>query len=217
MDARATKLRWALVVLALALGIIAPFVLWGDAVEAWVGAWISDRHATASTVLVLGGLLASDVLLPIPSSVVAVAAGMRLGFGVAVATIAVGSTLGCLVGWGLGRWLGRAGLRRVVGENALARFDVLVQRYGVGALLLARSVPVLAEASVIAAGAGRFGPSRALGWTAAANLVVAVIYAGAGELAVATEHHELALVAALGGPGVAILLIGRRPRPRPAE
>jgi len=214
---RATKVRWALVVVGLALAIVGPFVLWGDAIAAWVGAWTADRHPAASTVLVLGGLLAADVLLPVPSSVVAVAAGMRLGFLGAVATIAIGSTLGCLVGWVLGRGLGRPGLRRFVGLDALARFDVLIDRYGVGALLLARPIPVLAEASVIAAGAGRFGLVRTLGWTTAANVVVALVYAGAGELAVASEHHEVAVVAALGGPGLAILLARWLPRARPVR
>lgn len=208
----ATRLRWAVVAAVVLFGIVVPFVIWGDSMEAWIGDWVSDRHPTTSAVLVLGGLLAADVLLPIPSSVVSVAAGMRLGFFGAVATITTGATIGCLVGWGLGRGLARPGLRRFVGPAALARFDALAVRYGVGALLVARPVPVLAEASVIAAGAGRFGLRRTLAWTAAANLLVAVVYAGVGELAIATAHPELALLAALGGPGVAILLARWLPR-----
>lgn len=211
---RETQMKMGLVALALVLAIVVPFLIWGDATAAWIETWISDRRPHAWTVLAFTGLLAADVVLPIPSSVVAVAAGMRLGFLGAVATIAVGATLGCLAGWAIGRGVGRPGLRRFVGPDALASLDVLVQRYGAGALLLARAVPVLAEASVIVAGTGRFGLARTLVVTGAANVVMALVYAGAGELAIATAHPELALAAALGVPGIAIVvarwLPGRR-------
>ena len=214
---RAMRLRWGLVALALVLAIVVPFAIWGDATAAWIDAWIADRRADAWTVLAFAGLLAADVVLPIPSSVVAVAAGMRLGFLGAVVTIAVGSTMGCLVGWAIGRALGRPGLHRFVGPDALARLDVLVQRYGAGTLLLTRAVPVLAEASVIVAGTGRLGLARTLLVTGVANLVVAIVYAGAGELAVATAHPELALAAALGVPGLAIIVARWLPRRRATD
>lgn len=199
--------RWVLVAVFLTGMLVLPFVMFGGTIERWVMQWLSQRHATVASVLVLGGILVSDVLLPVPSSVVAVAAGMRLGFWGGVATIAVGSTLGCWLGWAIGRGFGRPGLRRLVGGPALARFDALVRRYGAAALLVARPVPVLAEASVIAAGAGRFGMLATLGWTTGANLLVAIAYAGAGDLAATTDRHGLALVAALGLPGLAIAMV----------
>lgn len=209
-----TRMRWAIVGILVALAIVGPFLIWGDVVDAWVEAWTDDRRPTAITVLAFGALLAADVLLPVPSSVVAVAAGMRLGLLGAILTLSTGATVGCAIGWGVGRGLGRPGLRRFVGPRALARFDDLVARHGVGALVVSRAVPVLAEASVIAAGAGRFGFLRTMAWTAGANVVVALVYAGAGELAVATETPAIALLVALGVPGVAILVSSAASRRR---
>ena len=63
--------RWVLLTVAVMVGIIVPFLLFGHDVETWTAAFINDPGRPRGLVaLVLGGLLASDIVLA------AAAAGM---------------------------------------------------------------------------------------------------------------------------------------------
>ena len=202
--------RWGLVIGILGLLILGPFVLWGHQVEGWVDTFIRSEPAPAAAAAVLGGLLAADVLLPIPSSVVLVAAGAFLGTALGSVVCAAGMSLGCLVAAVLGRALGRPGLRRLVDPVDLARFDALAARFGTGTLILLRPVPVLAEASVLLAGAAAMAWPRFVLATTGANLVIAGVYAAVGDFAARSGRPELAVAAALGLPALAMLAARRR-------
>jgi uncharacterized membrane protein YdjX (TVP38/TMEM64 family) len=197
--------RWAIVVSALVVLIVIPFVLWGGSIEAWVLDWVATEHSAWATVAVVVGLLASDVLLPIPSSVVSVAAGLDLGWLLGTLAGALGMTAGCVLGHAIGARLGRPGLTRVVDAADIERFEAFSARYGDAALVIARAVPVLAEASVVMAGAARMPWRRFLVVCSGANLVVSAIYAVLGDLAARTESLELAAIGALCIPGAAIV------------
>jgi uncharacterized membrane protein YdjX (TVP38/TMEM64 family) len=121
------------------------------------------------------GLLAADVLLPIPSSVVMAALGAAYGLPLGAALSVLGGALMALAG-GL---LGRRGSRAVTGGDR-ARVESLVARYGVAAVVLSRPVPLLAESVLfVAAAAGMPLPRLVLGATAG-TVPVALVYAAAG-------------------------------------
>jgi len=82
----------------LCLLIILPFLLWGEAAETWVDRFLSSE----SSLWILGTaiflLLAGDIVLPIPSSVVATASGAFLGIGLGTIVSAGGMTAGVIAG-----------------------------------------------------------------------------------------------------------------------
>ena len=123
-------------------------------------------------------LLALDTFLPVPSSVVATAMGALLGAAGGTLVNTLGLTLGCLLGYLAGR-AGQPLARRLLGLKAEA-FERWVARYGLFALVLCRAVPVLAEASVIALGAGRARLLPLLGAALAVDLSLGALYAFAG-------------------------------------
>ncbi|MEA3014959.1 MAG: hypothetical protein QOD42_3504 [Sphingomonadales bacterium] len=203
------------ILLLLAL-ILIPFFLFGPAIEARTAALAAGEQGA----IALGGaaLLALDIVLPVPSSLLATAIGAALGPWLGTAVNAAGLTLGCAAGLLLGR-SGSPLARNILGHGPFARFAAASARHGIVFILICRAVPVLGEASIVAAGAGRapFGP--ALAAAAAANFAIGAVYAFAG-----TAPLALAGAFAVGLPVVAglgaWLWLRRsagsgRPRPNP--
>lgn len=158
--------------------VIVPFLLLGEMFDEIVSGVIAVHKPLAA----LTGfcLLAADIVLPIPSTVVVTVLGGLLGTLGGTLVAAGGLTLGCLMGYWLGRRLGFGFAERTMGR---ADFDVLsgwFDRYGVVVLACCRPVPVLAEASVIAAGVMGLAIRKALVVTTFANIGFAAVYASLG-------------------------------------
>ena len=120
---------------------IVPYLVIGELPgEQWLSA--TDDSALAFA-LTGGGLLTLDVILPIPSSIVIVLLGGRLGFFVGWLSAWLGLTVGNLIGY----WIGRLWPQKLTPH--ISESPTLVM------LILSRPVPILAEAVVLAAGATR--------------------------------------------------------------
>jgi uncharacterized membrane protein YdjX (TVP38/TMEM64 family) len=172
----------ALFLLAILALILIPYFLLGSSLEEFAAELF--REQTSRFILAGFGvfLLAADVLLPVPSSLVASGLGAALGWAWGTVAGAVGLTVGCMIGFGLGRSAGQHFVRAQPDRND-AYVSALLQRYGVAALALCRGVPVLGEASVIAAGAFGMPAGRCLAVTTLANIGVSGIYAVTGAAA----------------------------------
>jgi len=131
-------------VLACALLVpIVPFLILGELPGE---RWLSGHDDNALQFGVVGALLlALDVVLPIPSSIVGSLLGARLGMTWGFAAAFTGLSCGSLAGYFLGLLLPS----RLKVDLPLAPSLV--------AVFLSRPVPVLAEATVVAAGAARVG------------------------------------------------------------
>jgi membrane protein DedA with SNARE-associated domain len=196
--------RWTILWIALLALILVPFFLFED----WftvVAARITD-HATSRgwAAAVIGALLASDVFLPVPSSLVSAAAGVTLGFWPAMLLIWSSMTLACGLGYGFGR-VSAAAARRFVGDAGIARATRLAADYGDYAIVMCRPIPVLAEASVIVAGLVHRPVARFLLLTIWSNLGIAVVYAAIGAFAMRVDSFLLAFLGAIAVPGLAFL------------
>lgn len=173
-----------------------------DAVAA-AGAW--------AAVAFLAGYVVATLLL-LPKNVLSAAAGLLFGLGGGVALVWAGAVVGAAVAFWVGRWLGRDGVRRLVGSR-LDRLDDLVARHGVLAVLLARLVPVVPFTAVnygsglLAVG---FGPYLLA--TAVGILPGTVAYTALG--AFGTEPGSLPFVVAVATLAVltvaGVVLAGRR-------
>jgi uncharacterized membrane protein YdjX (TVP38/TMEM64 family) len=181
--------------------ILIPFALWGERIE------LHAMHLLAASpdAIAFSGiaLLAADVMLPVPSSIVATVMGALLGGPMGTVVNAIGLTLGCAVGLLVGRG-GSPLARRVLGEALFADFVRWIDRRGLIAVMLCRAVPVLAEASIIAAGAGQARPWRILIGAGLADIALGAVYAFAGATqGPAATPTALAFAAAILLPAVA--------------
>ncbi len=210
---------WLLIVtLALAIPIV-PFVVLGERFEqhvlGWFDASISPVHFTLLTI----GVLAVDVLLPVPSSFVNTLAGARLGIAAATLACWLGMMLGSAAAFALARTCGRPLVHRWTRSGDRDQLNRLAQRHGTYLIVLTRALPVLAEATVLVLGS--VGVSwRSLAWPLVlANLGLALAYAVLGAYAVAFGQLPLALAASIALPLIATLVVRRRrvPESRPTE
>jgi uncharacterized membrane protein YdjX (TVP38/TMEM64 family) len=194
----------AVVVLAL---ILAPFVLFGARLDDWSTAFLDRSIADAwgTRVLVIS-LLAADIFLPVPSSAVSTFAGVSLGFQDGFITSTIGMSLGCILGYAAGRFVGRPATARFVGAEQTRRLESLSQRWGDWVLVVTRAVPVLAEASALVAGVGRVRFRRYVVITTFANAGISMAYAAVGAFAANLSSFLLAVAGAVALPGVALLI-----------
>jgi len=157
--------RTLLIIIALLIPIV-PFIVIGELPgEKWLSVSGDDALLFGLTG---SALLAVDVLLPIPSSIVGTLLGARLGFLPGFLWIWGGLVLGNLVGYLVG-WLLLSRLGRDLPEMP----TLLI-------LFISRPVPVLAEAVTFAAGAGRMSPGHFLVSCGVGNAIYALALAGNG-------------------------------------
>lgn len=200
-------LRWSALVLGVLALVIVPWLIWGTAVEARIELMLASHEAPPYFLWWVIGLLALDVFLPIPSSLVAVAAGVFLGVGLGWLATFSGLMLGSAWGYACGWLWGPATARKVVGERDWTRAERWAQQFGALLVLVLRPVPVLAEASTFYAGASRVP----IGWFVAANAIgnaaLAGVYASVGSLSADSGELEPALMAGFLMPGLALLVV----------
>jgi uncharacterized membrane protein YdjX (TVP38/TMEM64 family) len=206
-------MRWTLLWTLVVGLILVPFFLFEPQITRFAEAVTRGGASAWVAPLAIGGLLALDVFLPVPSSIVSTAAGALLGLWRGAAVVWTGMMIGCVLGYAVGA-RGAALATRVVGAASMEQASALMRRYGDLAIVLCRPVPVLAEASVLVAGLvrARFG---AFVWlTALSNLGIAVGYAAIGAVSPRVDSFLAAFAGALLVPG-AVLLLSRRVFSRP--
>ncbi len=132
------------------------------------------------------GLLISDVVLPVPSSVIMIAHGALFGIVTGSILSLVGSVGCALAGFAMGR-AGRETVRRFVSDAEYERVSRLLDRWGMAGIVATRPVPILAEVMAIIA-----GTTPTVSWwqitvaSIAGSLPPAIAYAVAGHYATAT-------------------------------
>ncbi len=193
--------RVAVIWVVLIALVLVPFFLFEEQFNAFAAQMTSSDTARWLAASSIFSLLALDVVLPVPSSIVSTAAGVLLGFWRGAAVVWAGMMVACLIAYWLGaRFSGFA--RRFIGEEGLARADRLAQRYGDWTIIMCRPVPVLAEASVIFAGLVNAPFSRFCVLTALSNLGIAIGYAAFGAFSMSMDSFLVAFLGALAIPGI---------------
>jgi uncharacterized membrane protein YdjX (TVP38/TMEM64 family) len=199
------RFGWSVLLGALVALILVPFALFETTSTDFSNRAIAAARSPATASLVVAGLLAADVLLPVPSSLVSTAGGTLLGFVWGTAASAVGMTAGCVFGYWIGRRFGRAGAARVVGPHELARAETTLGGFKEIALVACRPVPVLAEASIVAAGTLRVPFLRFLVVVTAVNVAISAWYASIGSVAADAKTFVVAFLIAALLPAIGLL------------
>jgi uncharacterized membrane protein YdjX (TVP38/TMEM64 family) len=198
-------MRWVVLWILLLALVLVPFFLFESFFTAFAERMTGGGLPATLVAAGIFALLALDVFLPVPSSIVSTGAGVLLGFWQGAAIVWLGMMAGCAVGYAVGhRGSGSAG--RLVGREGLARAGQLMDRYGDLTIVLCRPVPVLAEASVVFAGLVRAPFGRFARLTALSNLGIALGYAAFGAYSMRLDSFLVAFVGALLLPGIAMVL-----------
>lgn len=176
----------------------------------------STPAQTLNLALLLIALLALDVVLPVPSSMVALLAVAVLGSVGGYLVIVIGLCLGA----GLGYALGAGYFRLLAGRLGLHQRSPgqLGYRLGTLSLICLRGVPVLAETSVVAAGMQRYPLWAFLLITTLANAGLALAYTAIGTFLIEQNALLVTLLASMVLPVVFVAgysLLKRKPGVEP--
>lgn len=183
--------RIVLFVLFVMALVCIPFLIWGE--EFVIPLLNAQEHKTAWLVVIAIVLLAADSVAPVPVTIVIMTLAAHAG---ALAGV-IGGTIGLIAGVLAAGWFGRVAVGRIAPrffpDEELARLrEALQKRLGL-TLACLRSVPVLAETSVIVAAAMGIPLKRIVLLTLLPNLVVSLIYSVAAD-----DSFQTAVLAFLG-------------------
>lgn len=199
--------RFLLLIIILAV-ILIPFFLFGARIESGFNAFLQSASGHSfATMGVIVALLACDIFLPVPSSIVSTSAGFLLGFFQGFAASWVGMSAGCLIGYGAGRLSRRGIVRHLLGVEEARRLENLNRRFGDWLIVFLRPVPVLAEASVLFAGIGAMPFLRFILFSALSNAGISAVYAAVGAYSSSLNSFLLAFLASVLVPGLAMLFM----------
>jgi uncharacterized membrane protein YdjX (TVP38/TMEM64 family) len=174
--------RWAALVLLVAAAVIGSKLLvenvLGIPMESLASRWLD--HAGLGTATLIVVLLAADVALPIPSSLVMVLSGAAFGVLWGSVVALVGSIAGEWIGFELVRRYGRGVSKGIVGADEFERFSAFFERHGTLAVMLTRPLPVVMETMSLVAGLSTMSRAAFLGASLAGTAPIVVVYAYAG-------------------------------------
>lgn len=156
-----------------------PFMIWG---EEFVHPLLeSQENRTVGLTALCVLLLAADSFAPIPATLVIMFLGAKAGFLAGV----IGGTVGMSAGVVVASWLGRAAVGRIAPkffpDSELERLRAGLQNNLALTLACWRSVPVLAETSVVVAAAAGVPLMRIFQATLLPNFIVSLIYSVAAD------------------------------------
>lgn len=150
----------------------------GIPMEKLASDWIS--HAGLGTAALIAALLAADVALPIPSSLVMVLSGAAFGVAWGSVVALVGSISGEWLGFELVRRYGRGVSRGMVGDVEFERLSAFFDKHGILAVMLTRPLPVMMETMSLVAGLSTMSRAAFLWASLAGTAPIVVVYAYAG-------------------------------------
>jgi uncharacterized membrane protein YdjX (TVP38/TMEM64 family) len=140
--------------------------------------WMADAGAGSAAIIL--ALLAVDLFLPVPSSLVMILSGAAFGVVWGSVLSLVGSIGGEWLGFELVRRYGQSMSRRIVGDAELEKMRAIMARHGAAAVLVTRALPIVMETMSVVAGLSRMPRTTFLAASVAGTLPVAVVYAYAG-------------------------------------
>ena len=184
---------------------IIPFLIMGDV----IGQWVADFENSTWLAGIVIMLLSGDIFLPIPSSVVSTFVGGQMHWLTGTLISWIGMTNGALLGFWFARKYGRSFALKFSKQEDLERAAGMTHRFGPGFLVLARGVPVLAEASVLLMGVHGLSWSRFLLPMIFSNLGFSLGYCAFGHVASQYDWFPLAMGVSIGVPVVLTLIVQR--------
>lgn len=205
---RVFTLKFGLLVVAIVALVSAPFVIWGDTFVLPLLESHVDRTSLLVAVAIM--LLAADSVAPVPATLVIMFLAAHSGRFAGI----VGGTVGMSAGVLTAAWIGRTAVGRLAPkffpDSELVRMRAGLQRNLALTLACWRSVPVLAETSVILAAAAGIPIRRIFLVTLLPNFIISVIYSIAADDSLGTAALAFLLILVLS-LGLWLLFRGKAP------
>lgn len=175
--------RSLLLVVAIAAGVAATKLVLENGLGLDLGVWLQPamRPGLSSAAVILT-LLAVDIVLPVPSSLVMIASGAVLGVFQGALVSFAGSLLGEWLGFELARRYGIPAARWIVGDADLSRMQAVMRTHGATAIAASRALPVLMETLSVVAGLSGMPRRAFLMASALGTAPIVVAYAWAGSV-----------------------------------
>ncbi|MCC6494251.1 MAG: VTT domain-containing protein [Pirellulales bacterium] len=184
----------------------------GESFARWLVQWQTDPPAAPVLGAAVVAMLASDVVLPVPSGPLSTLAGSQLGVAWGAAASFAGMTLGAAIAFALARRWGTSLATRLSSPGQLADATEATRRHGPWLLAITRPLPILAEATALVVGALCMPWRQFLPPVMAANLAMALVYAALGQQAAERGWLPLAVAASVAIPLAAAVGWRRRLR-----
>jgi uncharacterized membrane protein YdjX (TVP38/TMEM64 family) len=180
--------RFAGLIIGLVGVVVASKVLVEDVLgiplESTIQAWLAGAGPGSAAMIV--ALLAVDVFLPVPSSLIMVLSGAAFGVLWGTCLSLAGSVAGEWVGFELVRAWGRRVTSRFVGDDDVRRFNRFFDEYGAAAIVMTRPIPVIMETMSMVAGLSGMSRTAFLAASLIGTAPVAMLYGYAGAVSRAT-------------------------------
>ncbi|MDO4527620.1 MAG: VTT domain-containing protein [bacterium] len=175
-------LRITLLFLLIATIIIIPFICFEAAINQWFETTLANNANARWTIAgILFGSLSLDIFLPVPSSLASTLCGQCFGIFYGFWMSFSAMTVSSLLGYGLGRYA-QTTARKLLGEREANLLTTFFEHHGIPTLIALRTVPILAEASVLFAGIAKYRFWPTLWATLLGNALVSLLYAIVGHL-----------------------------------
>jgi uncharacterized membrane protein YdjX (TVP38/TMEM64 family) len=176
-------MRLLLWFISVSVVILCSWLLWGGSLEksfslAGSVAWLERAGPWAWAAGI--GLLAADLVLPVPGTVVMSALGYVYGVVIGGLVATVGSIIAGLFGYGVGRLIGEKAARRWLGDLDFEKGKLLFAKGGGWMIALSRSLPILPEAISCTAGLVRMPFGRFMAALTCGSLPVGYLFAWIG-------------------------------------
>lgn len=150
----------------------------GIQLEPLIESWMAHAGAGSAATVIL--LLAADLFLPIPSSLVMVLSGAAFGLVWGALLSLVGSIGGEWLGFELVRHYGRRASRRFAGDDEIDRLSRVFARHGAAAVAVTRALPVVMETMSVVAGLSTMSRRTFLLASLVGTAPIVFVYAYAG-------------------------------------
>lgn len=191
-------LRLLLLVLALLVLTVVPFLIWGGEIEArlaedGVAGWMRQFGGWAWLAGI--ALIASDIALPIPSTAVMAAIGIIYGPILGGLISASGSVLAGATGYLVCRLIGPKSAEKLAGAEGLAQTRVLFDRYGGWIVAGSRWLPILPETISFLAGLTAMPVRSYLAALACGAVPLGFVFATAGYIGSENAFLTIAICA----------------------
>jgi uncharacterized membrane protein YdjX (TVP38/TMEM64 family) len=180
-----SMLRLLLIAIVLIAISVVTFLIWGGQIEEdmsqlGVAGWMQSFGVWAWVVGI--GLIAADIVLPVPSTAVMGALGIIYGPLVGGMISASGSVISGLLGYGVCRLIGPKTAERLAGTEGLRRARTLFDRWGGWLVAGSRWLPILPETISFLAGLTSMRFTHYLGALVSGAVPLGLTFATAGHL-----------------------------------
>jgi len=175
----------------------------GISLEPWARSWLAAAGPAGAATVV--GLLAADIFIPVPSSVIMVLSGAAFGVWWGAALALVGSIAGEWLGFELARRYGSIWASRFIGDDReVARLNAMIARHGGAAVAVTRPLPVVMETMSLVAGLSKMTRPTFLIASLIGTVPIVIVYAYAGARSATTGSliPAIVILLAVGGTGL---------------